>query len=171
MRVSIGFSTGTGLFSKIIRVCTRSKVSHCYIRVYDTFLNTYLILHVERTMRVDRAQEFDDKNLVINEFIIDDDRLDESIANNLRHLNKKFNWFDWAGWFPLFKKWAKTKMKSPTHIFDRMICVDYVLHVLNDAKIAHLPHGVMTPELLRQWFEYYHEQFNWTKFEGVASLV
>ncbi len=171
MKIAVGFSTSGMWFSKIIRACTRSKVSHCYIRIHDEFLKTTLILHVEQTVRVHRAQEFDQENMAIQEYIVDDDRLDESIVHNLRHLNKKFNWWDWFGWFPLIKKWAKTKVKAPTHSFKKMICVDYVLRVLNDANITHLPYGVMTPELLRQWFEYYYEQFGWEKVEGIAKLA
>ena len=93
MRIAVGFSTTGMWFSKIIRICTQSKVSHCYIRVYDEFLRTTLILHVEQTVRVHRAQEFDLENKAIEEFIIDDDRLDDSVIHNLRHLNKKFNSF------------------------------------------------------------------------------
>ena len=171
MKIAVGFSRTDMWFSKIIRACTRSKVSHCYIRVYDEFLKTTLILHVEQTVRVHRAQEFDLENTAIEEFIIDDDRLDDSIVHNLRHLNKKFAWGDWFGWFPLFKKWVKVKLRSPTHSFKKMICVDYVLRVLNDAKITHLPYDALTPELLRQWFDYYYEQFNWTKVEGIAQLA
>ncbi|MHA2280083.1 MAG: hypothetical protein ACXAC5_04305 [Promethearchaeota archaeon] len=155
-------------FSRIIRAVTRSKVSHCYIRVHDEFLKTTLILHVEQTVRVHRAKEFDLENIAIEEFVIDDDRLDDSIAHNLRHLNKRFSWWEWFGWAPLIKKWFKTKVKSPTHSFKKMICVDYVLRVLSDADIAHLPYGVMTPELLRQWFVHYYKQFGWEKVDGIA---
>lgn len=170
MRIAVGFSTSDMLFSKIIRACTRSKVSHCYIRVHDEFLKTTLVLHVERTMGILRAEEFDLENHAYEEYMIDDERLDKSVAYNLKHLGKKFNWMDWFGWFPLFKRWIKTKVKAPAHSFQKMICVDYVLRVLNDADITHLPYGVMTPELLRQWFSYYYEKFGWQKFDGVAQL-
>lgn len=163
MEIRVGFSTTTNWFSKIIRWVTRSKVSHTYIRVHDTFFDETFVLHVERKMHIQRGEDFDAENIPYEEYIIDDDRLDESMKKNLRHLGKKFHWSDWAGWFPVADKVAKTKIKPPAHRFKKMICVSYVLRVLNDAKITCLPYGVLTPELLRQWFDHYYKQYGWAK--------
>ena len=73
MRISVGFSTSSMWFSKIIRLVTRSKVSHCYIRLYDEFLKTMLVIHVERTVEILRAKEFDRDNMALEEYVIDDD--------------------------------------------------------------------------------------------------
>ena len=94
---------------------------------------------------------------------------DASITRNLEHLGKKFDWWDWAGWFPFITKWTKAKIKAPTHSFDKMICVDYVMRVLNNAGIARLPYGVMSPELLRQWCEYNYEELGWIMVNGPSN--
>jgi hypothetical protein len=163
MKIKVGFSTTDSLFSRLIRFCTRSKVSHTYIYVHDDFFDEPFVLHVERTMHLIRAEDFYKENRPVEEFTIEDERLALSMKENLKHLGKKFNWWDWAGWFPLVRRWVKVKLKSPTHSFPKLICVSYVLRVLNDAKITKLPYGVMTPELLRQWFNHYHEDLGWKK--------
>ena len=163
MKIRVGFSTTNTWFSRIIRWVTRSKVSHCYIRVYDEFFDTELVMHVERKMEMLRGEDFNKENIPYEEYIIDDDRLNESIKKNLRHLGKKFDWWDWAGWMPVADKLIKIKIKPPSYRFKKMICVSLVLRILNDAKITHLPYGIFTPELLRQWFDYYHEEFGWKK--------
>jgi len=171
MKIILGFSTSATLFSKIIRFCTRSEVSHTYIRIYDDFFETSFVLEVERTMRILRSEEFDRDNVIVEEYEIDDERLDKSVKHNLKHLGKTFNWLDWFGWFPLIKKWAKTKIKSPTHSFKKMICVDFVLRVLNDADITHLPMGVLSPEILRQWTNEYFTKFGWKKTKGTIYNI
>jgi len=163
MKIVVGFSTSDMWFSKIIRFCTRSKVSHTYIKIYDEFLEESLILHVERTMCILREKEFKRDNIIIEEFEIDDKRLDDSIKKNLKHLGKKFAWWDWFSWFPLVKKWLKTKIRNPSYSFQKMICVDFVLRVLNDSGMTHLPYNVLTPETLRQWFNYFYKRFGWQK--------
>lgn len=168
MKVAVGFSTSDMWFSSIIRFITNSKVSHCYIRVYDEFLKTNLVFHVERTMGILRAEEFDRDNRVVEEFVIDDERIDNSLILNLEHLGKKFNWADWFGWCPPASWWLKKRTKDFT--FNKLICVDYILRVLNDAGITRLPYGVMTPEMLRRWFFQYYNGFGWSYVSGKAEL-
>jgi len=163
MKIVIGFSTSPSWFSKIIRFCTRSKVSHCYVKLYDDFLQTSLILDVERTVRIIREKEFVRDNNPAEEYEIDDRKLDESIKSNLRHLGKGFNWTDWFTWLPLIKKWFKVKLQNPANSIHKMICVDFVVRVLNEADLTELPMGVLTPETLRQWVNLFYEKKNWKK--------
>lgn len=165
MKIKVGFSVSDLWFSKIICLCTRSNISHTYISLYDTFFKTDLIVHVDGRVCIVREKEFVQENDIIEEFQITDSRLDVSVNNNLRHLRKKFNWWDFFGWMPIIKRWMKTKIKSPTQSFQRMICVDFVLKVLNEAGVTHLPYGIMTPEMLNQWFNHYYEKMNWIKCE------
>lgn len=164
MKIRIGFSTTDAWFSKIIRFCTKAKVSHTYIRFYDETIGANMVVHVEKTMLMVLGEEFDKLNTPKVEYIIDGgDALQESMRENLRNLEKKFNWFDWVGWLPFLSGWMKRKVRSPKRTFNRMICVDYILRVLSDAKIAYLPEGLMTPELLRQWCDHHYELLGWEK--------
>jgi hypothetical protein len=163
MKVVVGFSTSSMIFSKIIRFVTRSKVSHCYLRIYDEFLKTSIVFHVERTVCIVRSQEFDAENFPKEEFEIDDPRLDAAIADALKHLGKKFNWIDWFGWMPLLSRLVKVKIKERNYNFKKMICLNLPLHILNEAGVTHLPYGVMTPELFRQWCNEFHKELGWKK--------
>ena len=93
MKIVVGFSTTNSLISKIIRSFTKSEVSHSYIRVYDEFLKTPLILHADwGGVMFSHAEKFDIENRAAEEFIIDDTRLDCSIKKNLWHLGKKYHY-------------------------------------------------------------------------------
>lgn len=167
MKIHLGFSTTNSIFSKLIRVFTRSDASHVYIRVYDEFLKTPLIFHADWSgVEIEHAEKFDIENKVIEEFVIDDDRLDRAIKNCLWHLGKRYNYFRLInlGLFVYFKRWFVRKIKNPTINPRSLICVDFVIYALNDSGITRLPIGVMTQRHLHAWCNENFKDLSWVKY-------
>ena len=166
MKITIGFSTTNGWFSRLIRWFTEGKVSHTYIRVYDEYLHTSLIIHADLPgVIIEHAEIFDQKNKVIEEYEINDPRLRKGLKINLKHLRKKYDLWNILNWALVlqFKRWFKRKIEHPHTDPSKLICVDFVIRVLNDSDITHLPLRQMHPKSLRIWFEENHESFDWKK--------
>ena len=166
MKISLCYSTTNALYSKVIRWITKANVSHVYIRFYDETLGTDMILHSDMPGVVfNMAEIFSIKNFTTEEYEIEDERLKEAIKNNLWHLGKSYHYFkliDWAV-FIIFKRWLVRKIKNPVSNPKKLICVDFVLFILNDAGITHLPIGLMTPIDLLQWCKENYEKLGWKR--------
>lgn len=166
MRIAVGFSWTNTLVSKGIRWFTKSQVSHVYIRVYDSTFKTYFILHSDMPGVVfTLAEQFDKENTVIEEYIISDPRLDEALRKNLWHLGKKYDYVKIVNlaWAIILKRWFVRKIKNPEISPKSLICVDFVLYVLNDAGLTELPIGNMTQLELKEWFVKNHEACGWKR--------
>jgi hypothetical protein len=166
MKIAVGFSTTTLLVSRIIRWVTSSDISHSYIRFYDATLGVDIVCHADFPgVVIVPTSKFDSENIAIEEFEIDDARLNTSIRKNMRLIGKRYPRRKLIAWIPfvLFKKWLKRKVKNPLDDPDGLICVDFCLHILNDADITALPYDMLTPMDLRQWFRNNYEKFGWTR--------
>lgn len=168
MKIRVGFSTTDGPWSKLICWFTEAEVSHTYIRLYDEYLEVPIVIHADLPgLVVEHAVRFDQHNYVIEEFEIEDERLKESFKKNLHQLRKKYNWWDILSWaFVLkFKRWFKRKVRDPLEDPKKLICVDWVVGILNDAEIPnlHFPLGTLHPRNLRYWFNQNYKKFGWTK--------
>lgn len=155
MKIKVGFSTTNSWWSRLIRWFTEAQVSHSYVRIYDEYLKTPLIIHADIPgVIVEHADIFDQQNIIIEEFEIEDERLKEGVRNNLKHLRKKYDWWDIFNWALVlkFKRWFKRKVNNPMADPKKLICVDLVARILNDSGITHLPIGDLHPKRLRAWF-------------------
>lgn len=183
MRISLGFSRTNNFPSRAIRWFTKSHISHVYIRVYDRFFKAPFILSSDwGGVQFDLAEKFDMENIAVEEYIIDDPRLDDAIRKNFWHLGKGYAYvklFNWA-WAIILKRWVVRKVKDPATNPTKLICVDYVLYVLNDAGIINIPIGSMTPADLCKWCEENYERMGWrrivrdkekTFFERVKEIL
>ena len=161
----IGLNTNF-LPSKLIRFFTNASVSHTYIRYYDRTWKKYMILHSDfGGVQPALAERFDIENTAIVEFVIEDLRLIEAVANNLWHLSKGYNYkriWSWM-WLIILKRWFVRKIKAPTISPKSLICVDFILYILRDARLTELEIGQSTPADLLKWFEENYEQKGWTK--------
>jgi hypothetical protein len=163
MKVSIGFSTTNTLISRIIRRLTKANISHSYIRLYDGFLGVSLVIHADFPgVVVIPASKFDKENIAIEEFEIDDPRLGESVRKNMRLIGKKYDFLNLISWLPvmIFKSWFKRKIKNPLDDPNKLICVDFCLHIMNDAGVTCLPYNVLSPKELCKWFEEWMDKKN-----------
>lgn len=166
MKISVGFSRTNTLISKLIRFFIKGPISHVYIRFYDKTLKSPLILHSDFSgVQIDLADKFDIENVAIEEFVIEDPKLDDAIRKNLWHLGKKYSYvklWNWA-WIIIFKRWFVRKVKDPALDPKKLICTDFVLYILQASKICDIPIGSMTPSEMRSWFEENHEKFGWKR--------
>lgn len=168
MKLIVGFSTTSSWYSRLIRWFTESEVSHTYVRVYDEFIGEWLIIHADMPgVIIETQQVFKAKNLVIEEFEIEDTNLRKSLRTNLRHLGKKYDWFNILGWVWVitFKRWFKRKIENPLSNPKRLVCVDFVSRVLNDAGVTTLPLGKLHPKGLRKVFNNVYNTMGWKKLE------
>src|SRR4030042_2869142 len=128
MIIALGFSRTNTLASKIIRLFTKSQVSHVYVRVFDKFFKVSLILHSDwGGVQFDLAEKFDMENQAIEEFIINDARLDAAIAKNLWHLGNGYAYIrliNWA-WAIILKRWIVRKIKDPIMDPSKLVCTDF----------------------------------------------
>lgn len=164
MRLSICFSTTNAFYSKIIRWLTGGSASHVYIRFFDQTLGTEMILHSDMPGVVfNLAEEFKIKNFTIEEYEIDDPRLDQAVKNNLWFLGKSYDYYkliNWA-WIIIFKRWFVRKIKDPSKDPKKIVCVDYVLYIFNEAGITCLPIGYLTPADLLSWCRENYNNLGW----------
>lgn len=166
MRLAFGFSRTNNLPSRLIRFFIKSPISHTYVRVYDKFFKVPLILHSDfGGVQIVLAEKFDIENIAIEEYIIDDFRMDDAVKSNLWHLGKGYSYVklvNWA-WAIILKRWFVRKMTDPSENPAKLICTDFILHILNASGLATIPIGSMNPAEFRQWCEDNHERLGWRK--------
>jgi hypothetical protein len=166
MKINVGFSTTNTLISKIIRRFMKTNISHCYVRFSDPTFGVDLVIHADWPgVIIIPASKFDKENIAIEEFEITDSRLDLSLRNNMRLIGKKYDFLNLIGWMPVMvcENWFKRKIKNPLDDPKRLICVDFCLHITNDADITSLPYGVLTPKELRKWFQDNCDKNGWSR--------
>lgn len=172
MKINVGFSKTNSIFSKLIMVFMKSDISHCYIRIEDSVLGVPVVIHSDFIgVVIEHADIFDKKNIAIEEYEINSEHLDDSIKSNLRFLGQGYDWmalFGWA-WTIIFKRWVKRKIKNITVDPIKLICVDFVLHVLNEAGLTTIPYGFLTPKDLRMWMMENHQNMCWKKIDKLKK--
>lgn len=169
MRVVLGFSYGNGWLSKIIKWFINSDVSHTYIKIKKGLMDSNICFHSDPEGVVIQLEEtFNAENNVVEEYEIEDERVEKSITRNLKFLGKKYDYMrlvNWA-WFIAFKRWVKLKMKNPTEAPGKIICVDLVIRILNGAGVTCLGYGNMTPSDLREWVRQNYQILGWKRIEN-----
>lgn len=164
MRVRIGFSTTNSSVSRLIRWWVKDKVSHVYIKFYDEFLGAWLILHADWPgVIIEDAELFDKQNIVIEEYEIEDPRLKATLKKNLRHLRKKYDYWNTIGWAwaITFKRWVKKKYQNPLEDPQKLMCTDFITRFLSD--IYELPKESFNPMTFRKWMSEVYLIHNWTR--------
>ena len=166
MKVSICFSTTNSIASRLIRWITNGHVSHVYLKIYDETFGTDFVLHSDYDgIQIGLLEKFAINNFTLEEFSLEDPRLDNAVKKNLWHLGKFYNYyqlFDMA-WAIMLKRWFVRKIKEPTKDPRKIICVDYVLYVFNDAGITCLPIGLMSANDLMNWCRENCENLGWKR--------
>jgi len=164
MKAILGFSKTNSIYSKIIRFLDGGEISHVYLRIFDEFFGVWLIIHSDwGGVQVDLAEKFDLENITTEEYEIEDEDLHYAIVKNLWHLGKGYSYiklFNWT-WAIIFKRWFVRKIKDPITDPKKLICVDFILYILNAAHITHLSIGSLTPNELRLWCRSYYEELGW----------
>lgn len=166
MKIQICFSTTNGIHSKLIRWFTKANVSHVYLKIFDQTFGTYLVLHADWDgVQFDLLDKFSINNFTIEEYEIDDPRLDEAIKKNLWYLGKAYDYYkliSWA-WVIFFKRWFVRKIKDPIKDPKKIWCVDFVLYAFNSSGITHLPIGYFTQKDFQQWCLENYQSLGWIR--------
>lgn len=166
MKISIGFSTTKNIPSRLIRWWTKSHVSHTYIRIYDSFFQQYFVLHADWDgVKIQLAEKFDLENIALEEFVINDKRLNDAVRKNLWHIGKKYDYMKLVNlaWAIMLRRWIVRKFKDPGIEPKKLYCVDFLLYILNDAKLTSLEIGVMIPKEFLEWCRQHHEELGWKR--------
>lgn len=106
------------------------------------------------------ANVFDSDNIAIVEFEFDDPRLGKSLRKHLRFLGRKYDgWklWNWA-WTIMLRRWIKQKLETPIEDPKKIICVDFIIRILNDAGITNLSLGAFTPAEFLDWLNKNHAE-------------
>lgn len=166
MKVSISFSTTNSLASRLIRWITNGKASHVYLKIYDQTFGADFVLHSDYDgIQIGLLEKFALNNFTLESFVIDDHRLDDAVKKNLWHLGKSYDYyqlFDMA-WAFMLKRWFVRKIKEPTKDPRKIICVDFVLYIFNQAGLTCLPIGLMSANDLLNWCRENYETFKWER--------
>jgi len=164
MKIIVGFSTTNSIWSRLFRWFMQANISHCYIRIFDEYLQVPLIVHADYPGVIfEHADTFDRENIIIEEFEIEDDRLVVGFQNNLRFLKMKYDWWNIFNWALVikFQRWFKRKVKHPTEDPKKLICVEFIVRILNNSGITHLPIGMLHPKTFREWMLSNYKNFGW----------
>jgi hypothetical protein len=152
--------------SRVIRWFLNSDVSHTYMKIKGGLMGADVTFHADvGGVLIHLEEVFNVENNVVEEYEIDDPRIERAITCNLRHLGKKYDYmrlFSWA-WFLAFKRWMKLKIRHPIEAPSKLICVDLLIRILNQAGVCSLRYGTMTPQDLREWVRDNYEQLGWKK--------
>jgi len=144
----------------------KSKVSHTYIKFYDVTLGIEMVAHSDFIgVVIVPLSKFVSDNIPIEEFEIIDPSLDASLRKNMRFIGRKYDFMNLIGWVPvlMFKNWFRRKIRNPLDDPQRMICVDFCLHITNDANATSLPYNILNPQELLKWFRDNYEKNKWTR--------
>ena len=166
MKLAIGFSTTNSIWSKLIRWFTKANISHVYLKIWDQTFGTHLVLHSDWDgVQFDLLEKFSINNFTVEEYEIDDPRLDEAIKKNLWFLGRSYDYkklISWA-WLIIFKRYIVRKIKEPSKDPKKIICVDFILFPTNEAGLTHLPIGYLTPIDFGKWCKENYESLGWTR--------
>jgi hypothetical protein len=168
MKFRVGFSTTNSFWSKLIKLFTKSHVSHVYIRLEDDFLGTQLVIHSDWLGNcIDHLDTFKQLNKIVVEYEIDHPNFENVIKRNFKYLGKRYDYrlLLSHAWFIIFQKWFQRKVENPLADPFKIICVDYVIKILNQLEITHLPLKVLTPKDLLKFLDDLHEENKWKRIE------
>lgn len=169
MRVRIGFSTSNGWLSRSIRWFLGAQVSHSYVRFHDEFLDADLIMHADWPgVIIEDAELFAKQNVIVEEFVIEDQKLKETIRNSLSLLRKKYDYWNIIGWAwaITFKRWVKQKIKAPIDDPKKIICVQFCTRILK--PLVDIPKEELNPKSLREWMNKVYKAHGWEKYTYIG---
>jgi len=129
--VKVGFSTSRKLLSRLIRLVTKSKASHTWLLVTDSFLGVDMVL--QATMGGFQMVSFDafqKKHKIIT--IVDlAHPMDMGVKEAAQWLGFRYDYLGLLGeLFVEFGRWFKRKLKNPLNDPKAMFCSEAVVRVL-----------------------------------------
>ena len=155
MNDRVGFSTGKGLISRIIRWFTKSTVSHAWLLYLDVDFGQDMVL--EATLEGVRIMPFEvfKKHNTIIKIAVPSKDLKSGLLQAGGVLGGSY---DFTGLFGmlwvLFGHWLKRKWKNPWNNSQAMFCSEFVARVLmwsNYPGVEYWEPSEMTPQDLYEF--------------------
>lgn len=167
MCVRIGFSKSNTYISRLIRWAIDSPVSHTYIRFYDEYLNTWLIIHADWPgVIIEDAQAYDLENETVVEYEIISTQNKTVLKDSMKFLKKKYNYWMFAKW-----AWYLYMNKKKVHGLDllpdnpkKLICVEFVTFFIKNIAPKYSKNK-LNPKELSDWLEENYQEFGWKKYD------
>lgn len=151
----IGFSTGAGLLSRIIRWFSRSSVSHAWLLYYDVDFNRDMVL--ESTLegvRIIPFEVFQKHNKIIKVFT-PDFSLKVGLAKAGEILGEQYDFTGLLGMvWVMLGRWLRKKWHNPLDSTKGLFCSEFVANVLRWSGAPSTEFwdpSTMTPENLLEY--------------------
>ena len=156
--MKIGFSTSSHLFSKLIRILTKSKASHAYFRFGID--NEEVVCHANGTgVNFDYYKTFIKKNSVVKEYelLLTQENEKKVIAYVISQLDKPYDKLAVVGFaWVLINKAFGRKIKNPIRNKSAYFCSELTLEALkivNFKGLDSLDRETTTPEDLMEFMD------------------
>jgi len=131
IKVSVGFSTSRKLVSRIIRRVTRSKVSHTWLLVSDSFLGVDMVMQATLGGFQMTSYEAFKKHHQIITLLEPNHSLSTGVKQSAQWLGFRY---DYAGLFGaafvIMGRWFRKKWGNPFNDADALFCSEAVVRVL-----------------------------------------
>ena len=152
--VTVGFSTSSGLVSRLVRWVTRSKASHSWIclEVYGLSVIVHASLGGVRMLPRDR---FEHGNTIVGEYRVKPD-VSEGVNHTLSFLGEKYDYLGLFGFLKveLWKRWFHKKVRNPWASAKSLVCSELIVHLAHAGKIPEWegfdPESVTPAELMAE---------------------
>lgn len=133
--ITVIFSTSKkNIFSALIRLMTKSKVSHCAIGV-DLY-NIPIVIHAGvGGVHVSTRKKFLKDSNIVYEFKVVPD-ISDNVRQAISMVGEKYDYVGLLGFIPvLMFRWFGRKVKNPFASASAVICSEFILAVDKDKKI------------------------------------
>lgn len=134
VKVRIGFSTSRHLLSYVIRWFTKSKASHAWILVSDSFLGQDMVM--QATMggfQMESFESFKKRHKVVT--ILDPNfPLDKGVQKAAHWLGFRYDYLGLFGsLFVIMGRWLNRKWKNPLNDSNALFCSEVAVMVLEES--------------------------------------
>jgi len=148
--ITVGFSQSYKIGSKLIRLCTKSKISHCYLRIdYPKYVTTVVYHASGISVNFENYTHFLTHSNVVDEITIQvsEDDFETGVKFQLQEVGKPYAIRQLLGYsFVLIGKIFNMKIKNPlANGTKSYVCSELVMKFLNMEESENL-----TPDELYQ---------------------
>lgn len=151
IRVGFSYYPG-GILSWIIRFCTKSQVSHAYVRFVDEERGDDIFQASGMQVNVERAEDFKSHSVIVEEYDVEvsDEQYELTQLKRSSEIGKPYSVLQVVGfiWVLSMRQAANRKVRNPfsngNHAY---VCVELVADCIGLNQESES----MTPEDLRRW--------------------
>ena len=155
--IKVGFSTGQSVVSRTIRWFTKSRVSHCFLVVEDSFLGCDVVMEATAGGFQVRRLDVFSSGCTIVRVITPSAPLLFGVQEATRWIGERYDYVGLLGALVMIVAgWFKRKIKNPLHDSNSMFCSEAIVRTLQAANYpgaSALDPASTTPEALLEFME------------------